>query len=192
MKDYNIIAVDFDGTLCENAWPEIGRPNRQIIDYVKRQQKYGAQIILWTCREGVKLNAAVDWCARQGLIFDAVNMNVPSIIKEFGGDCRKIYADVYIDDLSFNHRPFELRFEKSFETVLQEYVDAGYSVKIDENPKGAITIVVEREGRSYRRTLFKEMGPVGENDILFWLRDCRWHLDKTLRRKHEKAKNLNG
>lgn len=23
----NIIAVDFDGTLCENKWPEIGMPN---------------------------------------------------------------------------------------------------------------------------------------------------------------------
>ena len=23
----NIIAVDFDGTLCENKWPEIGIPN---------------------------------------------------------------------------------------------------------------------------------------------------------------------
>ena len=25
-----IIAVDFDGTLCENKWPEIGEPNTAI------------------------------------------------------------------------------------------------------------------------------------------------------------------
>ena len=26
-----IIAVDFDGTLCENNWPEIGRENRKML-----------------------------------------------------------------------------------------------------------------------------------------------------------------
>ena len=28
-----IIAVDFDGTLCENKWPDIGKPNEKIISY---------------------------------------------------------------------------------------------------------------------------------------------------------------
>ncbi len=27
LKSVKIIAVDFDGTLCENSWPEIGEPN---------------------------------------------------------------------------------------------------------------------------------------------------------------------
>ena len=30
----NIIAVDFDGTLCENKWPEIGEANEDM--YAKR------------------------------------------------------------------------------------------------------------------------------------------------------------
>ena len=34
-----IIAVDFDGTLCENRWPEIGKPNQEIIDYILGEQK---------------------------------------------------------------------------------------------------------------------------------------------------------
>ena len=38
------------------------------------------------------------WCAERGLVFDAVNENLPSIIRKFGGDCRKIYADAYLDD----------------------------------------------------------------------------------------------
>lgn len=103
--DYKIIAVDFDGTLCENAWPDIGDPITEVINYIKKQKKEGAQIILWTCRVDQKLAEAVSWCAKQGIFLDAVNQNVPEIIKAFGTDCRKIYADIYIDDLSFNHRP---------------------------------------------------------------------------------------
>ena len=28
MRANKIIAVDFDGTLCENNWPEIGEPKK--------------------------------------------------------------------------------------------------------------------------------------------------------------------
>lgn len=40
-----IIAVDFDGTLCENAWPEIGEPIEPILKYVKYQQFTGAKVM---------------------------------------------------------------------------------------------------------------------------------------------------
>lgn len=93
-----IIAVDFDGTLCENAWPEIGAANEAAILCLKEWQERGDSLILWTCRVGEKLDAAVSWCADHGLVFDAVNENLPPIIRKFGGDCRKIYADMYIDD----------------------------------------------------------------------------------------------
>ena len=93
-----IIAVDFDGTLCENKWPEIGEPKNDVIQYVMREYFKGAKIILWTCREGTDLLRAVIWCTKQGLIFDAVNENLPEIVKEFGGDRRKIFAHEYIDD----------------------------------------------------------------------------------------------
>ena len=42
-----IIAVDFDGTLCENAWPEIGEPIEPIVKYVKYQQFTGAKVMGW-------------------------------------------------------------------------------------------------------------------------------------------------
>ena len=93
-----IIAVDFDGTLCRNAWPDIGPVNEPVMEYVKRQQQTGAKIILWTCRKGDRLDAAVEWCKEQGLTFDAINENLPEIVKAFGGDCRKVYADEYLDD----------------------------------------------------------------------------------------------
>lgn len=48
-------AVDFDGTLCENAYPEIGAPNLPLIDKLISRRRLGAKIILWTCREGEML-----------------------------------------------------------------------------------------------------------------------------------------
>lgn len=94
-----IIAVDFDGTLCSNNWPEIGEPNWDLIDRLKVEQEKGAKIILWTCRTGQMLNDAISWCNNNcNLSFDAVNENLPEMIEKFGGDCRKIFADVYIDD----------------------------------------------------------------------------------------------
>lgn len=94
-----ILAVDFDGTLCENKWPDIGEPNTRLIKTLKEDQsECGAKLILWTCRNGEKLEEAVKWCADRGLIFDAINENLPEVIAWMGGDTRKIFADRYIDD----------------------------------------------------------------------------------------------
>lgn len=97
-----IYAVDFDGTLCENKWPEIGEPNIELIGYLIMMRKtVGAKIILWTCRTGEMLDNAVAWCSEQGLEFDAVNRNLPDVIEAFGDDTRKIFANMYIDDRNF-------------------------------------------------------------------------------------------
>jgi len=93
-----VIAVDFDGTLCVNHFPDIGEPIRRTIQYIKRERACGSFIILWTCRQGERLTAAVDWCKRQGLIFDYINENTAENIAKYGGDTRKINADIYIDD----------------------------------------------------------------------------------------------
>lgn len=93
-----IIAVDFDGTLCENAWPGIGAPRQPVIDYLFAQQRQGAKLILWTNRYGDYLDEALDWCEDRGLVFNAVNENLPEIIEAFGNDCRKVFANEYIDD----------------------------------------------------------------------------------------------
>ena len=47
---YQIIAVDFDGTLCYGNWPELGEPNRPLIKYLINQKRSGNKLILWTCR----------------------------------------------------------------------------------------------------------------------------------------------
>ena len=95
-----IIAVDFDGTLCENRWPEIGQENRHVINQLIRHQADGDKIILWTCRSGQMLDDAILWCLNRGLRFNAINANLAKNIERYGNDCRKVYADEYWDDKS--------------------------------------------------------------------------------------------
>lgn len=93
-----VYAVDFDGTLCKDRFPEIGEPYANRIEAVKKLQACGNKMILWTCRTGSDLTAAVEWCKSHGLIFDSVNQNLPEVKEKWGGDTRKVYCDFYIDD----------------------------------------------------------------------------------------------
>lgn len=99
-KSY-IFAVDFDGYLCKDEFPAIGKPNKRIIKHFIKLKESGHQLILNTCRVNDRLTEAVAWCKHQGLEFDAVNENLPQKIKTFGSDCRKISADYYCDDRSY-------------------------------------------------------------------------------------------
>ena len=98
LKDLHIIACDFDGTLCESAYPDIGKARDDVICYIQSRRCFGDKVILWTCRTGKLLDEAVEWCKEHGLIFDAVNENLPEMIELFGGDTRKIFAHEYFDD----------------------------------------------------------------------------------------------
>lgn len=97
-----IIAVDFDGVLCENKFPEIGPPCYDVISSIRELMDMGHEVVLWTTRNGEELTAAVNWCKDRGLHFCAVNGPAPSNEKEYRDkyptQSRKIYADVYIDD----------------------------------------------------------------------------------------------
>mgnify|MGYP000218945861 CR=1 FL=1 len=98
VKMQKAIAIDFDGCLCTNEYPNIGKPILHIIDEAKKQQAKGAGLILWTCRQGKELEEAVAACERWGLHFDAVNENLPSWKEFFRNDTRKVGANEYWDD----------------------------------------------------------------------------------------------
>lgn len=93
-----VLAVDFDGTLVEDRYPRIGGINRRIWSEVLRAQEAGYKVILWTCRNGDALREAVDFCAGNGLHFDAINENIDEVKILYGGDTRKVFADMYVDD----------------------------------------------------------------------------------------------
>lgn len=103
------IAVDFDGTLADTDATKIYSPNTKLINYLIARRENGDKVILWTCREGSRLEQAVEWCKEQGLEFDAVNDNLPGL-KLFGINPRKIAADVYIDDAMYGKEEFGLPF----------------------------------------------------------------------------------
>jgi hydroxymethylpyrimidine pyrophosphatase-like HAD family hydrolase len=93
-----IIAVDFDGTIVEHKFPEIGKEIPHAIDTLKFFQGLGHKIILWTCREKNYLVKAIDFLNDKGLYFDAINENIEDLIEY---SPRKIFADMYVDDRSF-------------------------------------------------------------------------------------------
>ncbi|MDQ2751637.1 MAG: hydrolase [Bacteroidota bacterium] len=92
-----IIAIDFDGTIVEHAYPKIGAEMLFAFATLKELQKKGHRLVLWTYREGEYLQQAVEYCAANGVEFYAVNENYPGETKE-GNYSRKLMADIFIDD----------------------------------------------------------------------------------------------
>lgn len=92
------IAIDFDGCLCTDAFPAIGEPNWPVIKRAQAEQRAGAGLILWTCREGQILQDAIATCKSWGLTFDAVNESLPDWIETYGNRPRKVGATEYWDD----------------------------------------------------------------------------------------------
>lgn len=98
------IAVDFDGTIVEEAYPKIGKPIPFAIDVLKKLiNEEHHLIILWTVREGALLQEAVDYCRERGVEFFAVNKLNPN-----DDDClqpRKVAVDMFIDDRNVGGLP---------------------------------------------------------------------------------------
>lgn len=120
MKKGMVIAIDFDGTLCENEFPEIGKPKQSMIQTCIQLKQWNNKLILWTCREGELLEAAVRWCKDQGLEFDTVNAPLPEQLEEYQNDTRKIYADIYIDDRAYSPEAYAAVVENAKRKI---YID---------------------------------------------------------------------
>jgi len=92
------IAVDFDGTVVEHRYPEIGKEKMFALQTLRELQKQGHHLILWTYRSGKELEEAVEYCRENGVVFYAVNKNYPEEVYDETLMSRKIDADIYIDD----------------------------------------------------------------------------------------------
>ena len=91
------IAVDFDGTIVEHKFPEIGEELLFAFDTLKQLQKQGHILILWTFRAGKLLDEAVEYCRENGVEFYAVNKSYPEEVFD-DTISRKVDADCFIDD----------------------------------------------------------------------------------------------
>lgn len=107
------IAIDFDGTIVEHRYPEIGRERPMAIATLLQLQREGHQLILWSVRRGKLLQDAVEWCAERGLKFYAINANNPEDTLALNAasrepatePCQKITVDLYVDDRNVGGLP---------------------------------------------------------------------------------------
>lgn len=100
-----LIAIDFDGTIVEDAYPDIGKPMMFAFQTMKKMQEDGHRLILWTYRHGKRLHEAVEFCKLNGIDFYAVNCSYPEEADFDGSVSRKIHADLFIDDRNFGGFP---------------------------------------------------------------------------------------
>jgi hypothetical protein len=102
-REIYIIAVDFDGTIADHRYPDIGQEVPGAFRYLKEFQERGCKLVLWTMRSdcpenGPTLTDAVEFCRQHGIEFFGVNHNPEQ------GDWTsspKAYAHLYIDDAAF-------------------------------------------------------------------------------------------
>lgn len=90
-----VIAIDFDGTIVEDAYPQIGEPKMFAFETLQELQKDRHQLILWTLRTGDKLQEAIDFCKGHGIEFYAHNHSFPE--EKFDGTySRKLNCEMFI------------------------------------------------------------------------------------------------
>ena len=116
-----VIALDFDGTIVEHKYPEIGEEIPFATETIRMLIAERHKVILWSVREGKLLDDAVNWCRERGIEFYAVNRDYPDATKENGEEkgeeekeetkennnhfSRKLKADIFIDDRNLGGLP---------------------------------------------------------------------------------------
>ncbi len=99
------LAIDFDNTIVEEKYPLIGVMIKDAKKYINKLYADGHYIIINTCRVGEQELQAADWLYDHGVNFHAININQPARVLKYGGDCRKISADLYVDDKNVGGLP---------------------------------------------------------------------------------------
>ncbi len=132
LSEKQTIAIDFDGTIVEDNYPEIGKPILFAFETMHKFQEEGYRLILWTYRSGKKLDEAVAFCEEKGILFYAVNKSFPEEIFDEKYS-RKIKADIFIDDRNFGGL---IQWGKIYKDFFGE--KQATTIKIDKKKKGFI------------------------------------------------------
>ncbi len=91
-----MIAIDFDGTVTTNDYPEIGK-GIGAVPVLRELLRRGHKLILLTNRTDRPLAEAVAYLQDYGIELFGINRNP---IQWKFSKSPKVYADLYIDDLS--------------------------------------------------------------------------------------------
>lgn len=101
-----VIAVDFDGTIVEHRYPEIGEEIPFAVQTLRMLIAERHKLILWSVREGELLDEAVNWCRERGIEFYAINRDYPEeTLTNNDHFSRKLKVDVFIDDRNLGGLP---------------------------------------------------------------------------------------
>jgi len=97
------ICIDFDGTIVDHRFPDIGPPVPKALEWMYKFQDAGAKLILFTMRSdgsssGDALARAVHYLEENGISLYGVNHN-PSQVHWTSSP--KAYGQIYIDDAAF-------------------------------------------------------------------------------------------
>ncbi|MBK8772427.1 MAG: hypothetical protein IPM06_18670 [Rhizobiales bacterium] len=95
---YEIIAVDFDGTVVDHRYPDVGPELPLAVDKLREAAKAGVKLILWTMRSGKELQDAVNWYKERGIDLFGVNKNPEQFLWT---QSPKAFAHLYVDDAAF-------------------------------------------------------------------------------------------
>lgn len=120
------IAIDFDGTIVEHRYPEIGPEIPFAFDTLKMLINDRHRLILWSVREGVLLEEAVEYCRKRGVEFYAVNKDYPEEKTTDRNFSRKLKVDLFIDDRNLGGIPDwgtiyrMINEKKSYADILRE------------------------------------------------------------------------
>ncbi len=142
-----IIAIDFDGTIVEHRFPEIGEPLPHAFEVMQALQEAGHKLILWTYRDGEDLKKAVRLCRENGIRFYAVNHSKPN--EDYDKYMsRKIYADIYIDDRNLGGFPGWLEVQRM---ILE---DGSHGVQFETSSSNTRKTVLQEQPITERKRNF--------------------------------------
>lgn len=106
-----IIAVDFDGTIVDHEFPDIGKLKPGAKKTLNKWHKDGISVIIWTCRNQVDPECGVNstifavrkFLDANGIKYATINEHAP--VMPFRLQSTKVFADMYIDDRNMGGFP---------------------------------------------------------------------------------------
>lgn len=99
------LAIDFDGTIVTNDYPEVGTLKPNVVETIQKLYAEGYTILINTCRTGVYEKDAIQCLKKNKIPYHAINENLPEVVMQYPAEARKLSADLYIDDRNLGGIP---------------------------------------------------------------------------------------
>lgn len=115
-----VLAIDFDETIAINdPFPNIIGLVPEANLYIRKLYEEGYHIVINTCRSGENAKQAMEYLDAQKIPFHNFNENHPALVGFYSIDCRKISADIYIDDKNLHSLP---SWEEIYQIVISKEI----------------------------------------------------------------------